>query len=153
MALFPDSAFDQREIDEYNATLIQEYERVRDFVILHYWATERDDSEFWNHCRMMELPDSLAERIELWTGKGRVFRSQADLFTEDSWIAVLLGQRKLPGSHDPLVSMLPVEESARFLASIRDVIQQTALALPTHQQFIDRHCRAAAAAPAHAATA
>jgi tryptophan halogenase len=145
MALFPDSAFDQREIDEYNAALIQEYERVRDFIILHYWATERDDSEFWNHCRTMQIPDSLAEKVELWTGKGRVFRAQADLFTEDSWIAVLLGQRKIPRARDPLVSMLPVEESARFLESIRGVIQQTALAMPTHQQFIDRHCRAVAA--------
>jgi hypothetical protein len=90
----------------------------------------------------MEIPDSLAEKIELWTGKARIFRAQYDLFTEDSWIAVLLGQRKFPLSHDPLASLLEAEESARFIASIRDVIQKTALAMPTHQQFIDRHCRA-----------
>src|SRR3954453_3630443 len=112
MSLFPDTGFDSHEIDKYNALLIEEYERVRDFIILHYWATERDDSDFWNHCRTMQIPDTLAEKIELWSGKARVFRNQSDLFTEDSWIAVLLGQRKFPRSHDPLVSMLPLDESA-----------------------------------------
>jgi tryptophan halogenase len=142
MGLFPDKGFDPVEIDQYNAFLIDEYERIRDFIILHYWASERDDSDFWNHCRTMAIPDSLAEKVELWCGKGRVFRNQSDLFTEDSWIAVLLGQRKFPESHDPLVSMLPLEESARFLSSIREVIQKTALSMPTHQQFIDHHCKA-----------
>ena len=145
MGLFPDGGFDQAEIDQYNAFLVEEYERIRDFVILHYSATERDDSEFWNHCRTMEIPDSLAQKIELWTGKGRIFRAQYDLFTEDSWIAVMLGQRIFPQSHDPLVGMLEVEESKRFLASIRDVIHKTALAMPTHEQFIARHCAAARA--------
>jgi tryptophan halogenase len=142
MGLFPDKGFDQREIDQYNTFLVDEYERIRDFVILHYCATERDDSEFWNHCRTMGIPDSLAGKIDLWAGKGRVFRAQHDLFTEDSWIAVLLGQRIFPQSHDPLAGMLDVGESARFIASIRDVIEKTALAMPTHEQFIARHCAA-----------
>jgi|tagenome__1003787_1003787.scaffolds.fasta_scaffold20909988_2 tryptophan halogenase len=142
MSLFPDTGFDSHEIDKYNALLIEEYERVRDFIILHYWATERDDSDFWNHCRTMQIPDTLAEKIELWSGKARVFRNQSDLFTEDSWIAVLLGQRKFPRSHDPLVSMLPLDESARFLASVREVIQKTALAMPSHADFIARNCAA-----------
>ncbi|MDP9421331.1 MAG: tryptophan 7-halogenase [Pseudomonadota bacterium] len=153
MSLFPDSGFDQIEIDKYNAFLVEEYERIRDFIILHYWATERDDSEFWNHCRTMEIPDTLAQKIELWIGKARIFRGSADLFTEDSWIAVLLGQRKVPESYDPLVNAFDVEESRRFLASIRDVIGKTALAMPTHQQFIDRHCRADPVELAQAATA
>ena len=96
----------------------------------------------------MEIPDSLADKIALWTGKGRIFRDQYDLFTEDSWIAVLLGQRQFPQSHDPLASALDAGEATRFLASIRDVIEKTALAMPTHQQFIDRHCRAAPPGPA-----
>ena len=88
----------------------------------------------------MPIPDSLAEKVDLWCGKGRVFRDQYDLFTEDSWIAVLLGQRKFPQSHDPLVSMLPLDESARFLASVRDVIHKTAVAMPSHADFIARNC-------------
>ena len=142
MGLFPDSGFDCHEINKYNALLIEEYERIRDFIILHYWATERDDSDFWNHCRTMQIPDSLAEKVDLWCGKARVFREQHDLFTEDSWIAVLLGQSKFPQSHDPLVSMLPLDESARFLASVRDVIEKTALAMPSHADFIARNCAA-----------
>jgi tryptophan halogenase len=142
MGLFPDSGFNGHEIDKYNALLTEEYERVRDFIILHYWATERGDSDFWNHCRTMEIPDSLAEKVDLWSAKGRVFREQYDLFTEDSWIAVLLGQRKFPQSHDPLVNMLPLDESARFLASVRDVILKTAEAMPSHADFIARNCAA-----------
>ena len=142
IGLFPDSGFARAEIDQYNGFLVEEYERIRDFIILHYWATERDDSEFWNHCRTMEIPDSLAQKVELWCGKGRLFRGQYDLFTDDSWIAVLLGQRKFPRSHDPLTETIPREEVDRFMASIRDVIQKTALAMPMHQQFIDHHCRA-----------
>ena len=101
MGLFPDSSFDPIEIDQYNSFLVEEYERIRDFIILHYWATERSDSDFWNHCRTMEIPDSLADKIDLWMGKARLFRATNDLFTEDSWIAVLLGQGKFPQSSDP----------------------------------------------------
>lgn len=140
MALFPDSGFDDREIEEYNRTLIDEYEAIRDFIILHYCATERTDSDFWNHCRTMTVPDSLTEKLELWRGKGRLFRNQSDLFTEDSWIAVLLGQRLFPESYDPLAETLPFDESARFLASIREVIHKTAMAMPRHEDFIDRYC-------------
>ncbi len=142
IGLFPDTAFDQREIDKYNGLLIDEYEHVRDFIILHYLATERSDSDFWNDCRAMQVPDRLVERLELWGGKGRLFREHADLFTEDSWIAVLLGQRKVPLGHDPLASLLPLDESVRFLASIRDVVRRTALSMPTHRDFILRHCAA-----------
>lgn len=90
----------------------------------------------------MEIPDTLAEKVELWCGKARLFREQYDLFTDNGWIAVLLGQRKFPRSHDPLTGTIPVEEAVRFMASIWDVIEKTALAMPTHQQFIDHHCRA-----------
>ncbi len=142
MALFPGSEMDQREIDEYNRTLIEEYERIRDFIILHYCATERDDSEFWKYCRDMPIPDSLKARIELWSGKGRLSRSANDLFTEDSWIAVLLGQRKVPDSYDPLVDAFPVDNSRRFLASTREAIASTAEAMPRHEDFIMKHCAA-----------
>jgi tryptophan halogenase len=142
MGLFPDRGFAQAEIDQYNRFLVEEYERVRDFIVLHYWATERDDTEFWKCCRNMEIPDTLAQKIELWMGKGRLFRQQYDLFTEDSWIAVLLGQRKIPQSYDPLVDAFDLDEARRFLASTRDVIQKTAMAMPTHENFIMHHCAA-----------
>jgi len=142
MALFPDKGFAQTEIDEYNRWLIREYEQIRDFIILHYHATERRDSEFWNHCRTMEVPESLSAKIELWRGKARSFREQADLFTEESWIAVLMGQNIVPHAFDPLVNALPVAETERFMRHLRDVIKKTAAAMPTHEDFIARHCEA-----------
>jgi tryptophan halogenase len=90
----------------------------------------------------MKLPDTLAQKLELWAGKGRLFRTPLDLFTDDSWIAVLLGQRQFPRSHDPLASAFDPAQSRSFLASIREVIEKTALAMPRHQVFIGRHCAA-----------
>ena len=142
MALFPDKGFDQAEIDEYNRWLVREYEQIRDFIILHYHATERSDSDFWNYCRTMEIPDTLAAKIELWRGKARNFREQADLFTEESWIAVLMGQGIVPQSFDPLVHALPVPETGRFMRHLRDVIGKTAAAMPSHGDFIAQHCAA-----------
>jgi tryptophan halogenase len=142
LALFPDRSFAQHEIDEYNRTLRLEYEQVRDFVILHYHATRRDDTPFWQYCRAMPVPDSLAEKLELWRGKARVFRRQDDLFTEDSWVAVLLGQNEMPRGQDPLTDALPADESRDFLAHLRDVIGKTAAAMPTQAEFITRHCLA-----------
>ncbi|HWU96792.1 MAG TPA: tryptophan 7-halogenase, partial [Sphingomonas sp.] len=145
MALFPDAGFSQVEIDEYNRLLVREYEQVRDFIILHYHATERDDSDFWNQCRAMAVPDSLSAKIELWRGKGRTYREQGELFNEDSWIAVLLGQGVLPSAFDPLAEVFTLEETGRFLHNMRQVIGQTAAAMPDHADFIARNCAAAQA--------
>jgi tryptophan halogenase len=143
MGLFPDRGFGQVEIDEYNRLLIEEYEHIRDFIILHYHATERSDSDFWNHCRTMELPDSLAAKLELWRGKGRLFPANNSLFREDSWLSVLVGQNLIPTGHDPLVGMLPVEETGEFMRHMRDVVARTAEAMPRHEDYIAQHCAAA----------
>lgn len=142
LALFPDTGFDPVERDEYNRWLTREYAQVRDFVVLHYHATERSDTSFWDYCRTMPVPESLIERVELWRGKGRNFRMQGDLFTEDSWYAVLLGQHIVPRGYDPLAAALPVSETGRFLHHLRDVIGKTAAAMPTHEEFIAQHCAA-----------
>jgi tryptophan halogenase len=142
MALFPDNGFSPVEIDEYNRWVITEYEHIRDFIILHYHATARDDSDFWNHCRTMEIPDSLAGRLELWREKGRVLPHYNSLFFEDSWIAVLLGQNVMPRSCDPLTAMLPLENTARFLSRVRDVVARTADAMARHEDYIAACCAA-----------
>lgn len=142
MALFPDQGFSQIEIDEYNRWLVEEYEHIRDFIILHYHATERSDSDFWNHCRTMDIPDSLAAKIALWCEKGRIFRAHNSLFTEESWIAVLMGQNIVPRGADPLVEILPVDETTRFMSHMRDVIARTAEAMPRHEDYIARNCTA-----------
>jgi tryptophan halogenase len=90
----------------------------------------------------MTVPDTLAAKVDLWRGKGRNFREQGDLFTEDSWIAVLLGQNVVPRGFDPLVNALPVSETGRFMAHLRDVIGKTAAAMPAHADFIAQNCAA-----------
>jgi tryptophan halogenase len=142
LALFPDRSFAQTEIDAYNQATTLEYERVRDFIILHYKATERDDTPFWRRCRDMDVPESLHQKMQLFRSKGRVLRWQEDLFTEDSWIAVMLGQGVVPSGYDPLVDSLPVENLRRFVRHIREVVAKTAQAMPAHESFIERNCAA-----------
>ena len=138
MALFPDMAFGEAEREEFNRLNAVEYEQTRDFIILHYKATRRDDTPFWRRCRDMAIPDTLAHKIELFASKGRVMRGVESLFLETSWIAVMLGQGIIPQGHDPLVDALSTEETRRYVRHVRGVVDRTALAMPTHQEFIDR---------------
>ena len=142
MALFPDTGFAACERDEYNRLMVREYEHTRDFIILHYKATTRDDSAYWRHCRAMAVPDTLASRMALWQERARVIADRGELFTPDSWIAVLAGQGPAPRAVDPLAAALPIEESGRFLAHLREVIAKTAAAMPPHADFIAQHCPA-----------
>ena len=141
MVLFPDRGFSATEIDAYNGYALQEYERVRDFLILHYKATLRDDTPFWRRCRHMSIPDSLQQKIDLFSAKGRSLPTPDDLFTEHSWIAVMLGQGIEPQGYDPLVDSQPIEQVRRFVQHAGDVVSKTALAMPLHEAFIDQHCR------------
>jgi tryptophan halogenase len=146
MALFPGTAAAPAEAAEYNRLMRLDYEQVRDFIILHYHATERDDSAFWNYCRTMSVPTTLSDKIALWRGHGRILRDQGGLFTEDSWIAVLMGQQLAPHAHDPLAAALPAAGTRALLDHLRTVIGQTAAAMPDHADFIARHCAAPLAA-------
>jgi|tagenome__1003787_1003787.scaffolds.fasta_scaffold20987256_4 tryptophan halogenase len=136
LALFPDRRFNPIERDEYNRQVQASYEDVRDFIILHYNATKRDDSEFWNYCRTMSVPDSLTAKIALWRAKGRVFRDELELFATPSWVAVMLGQGIVPEEYEPIVDALDEEKVASALEQIRLGILQTSERLPTHGEFI-----------------
>jgi tryptophan halogenase len=142
MALFPDRNFDPAEIERYNRVTTWEFERIRDFLVLHYNATERDDSPFWNYCRTMSIPEFLADKIELFRSRGRVFRENEELFNDTSWFAVLIGQNIQPRSYDPMVDVLDVDETRRRLQQIRSAISKSAQAMPTHREFIAKHCAA-----------
>jgi tryptophan 7-halogenase len=141
MALFPDRNCSVTEIDAYNGYATQEYERIRDFIILHYKATQRGDTPFWRYCRDMSIPTSLQQKIDLFRAKGRALPTPDDLFTEHSWIAVMLGQGVDPQGYDPLADSLPVENLRRFVQHAKDIVSKTAHAMPPHQAFIDEHCR------------
>ncbi len=143
LALFPDRDFDQLVIDEYNRIAINEIERIRDFIILHYRLTTRDDSELWRYCGSMDIPDSLQEKIEHFRHFGRLITREADLFGHASWLAVHIGQKNFPERVDPLVAYRTVE-SAEWLQKLRTAMAAAAQQLPTHQQYIDRFCKAAA---------
>jgi tryptophan halogenase len=144
IALFPDRGFAQAEIDEYNRQTDFDYARIRDFVILHYKASQRDDSAFWRYCRDMAVPDSLAARMTLFAERGRIFRENDELFAQESWIQVLIGQGIVPAAPDPLTDLKAPAEIERYLRNVEAVIAQCVSVMPTHAEHIATHCAAAA---------
>ena len=136
MTLFPTRAFKQAEIDRYNQMTEQEYVDIRDFLVLHYSATERDDTPFWNYCRNIAPPAGLAEKLAMFRSSGRVFREHNELFTETSWESVLIGQGIVPGGYHPAADLLSDEETLKRLASIRQTIAHTVEQMPTQEQFL-----------------
>ncbi len=144
LALFPNREFNQREIDEYNRLSTLSWERIRDFIVLHYHATGRDDSPLWDYCRNMSVPDTLRRKIELFKGAGRFFREDDELFVDSNWVAVFLGQKVWPASYDPLVDALDAASIKKNMERLRTMIRQAAESMPTHSEFIARHCRAIA---------
>ncbi|MEW9625361.1 tryptophan halogenase family protein [Rhodanobacter geophilus] len=140
LAMFPDRHCDQKLIDEYNRQTRFEYERVRDFLILHYKATERTDTPFWRQCGAMEVPPELAHRIELFRRTGMIFREGDELFAETGWLQVLLGQRIEPARHHPLADELDEQQLDHFLTDVRTLVGRAVGMLPPHHEFVARHC-------------
>jgi len=151
LGMFPDRHCDPVVVDQYNRQTRFEYERVRDFLILHYKATERDDTPFWKACGAMEVPPELACRIELFRRTGLVFREADELFTETGWLQVMLGQRIEPRAYHPLADELEPAKLEGFLSDIRTLVHRAAGRLPSHDDFVAHTC-ASPAAPAVAAS-
>jgi tryptophan 7-halogenase len=142
LSLFPDRTCNAIEVEEYNRLTDLQMEQIRDFIILHYKLTQRDDSPFWRHCGSMEVPQSLTRKMDLFRRRGRLVRYQDELFSEDSWLAVMLGQNLIPERYDPLVDMLPQDNTVTALRRMRELVRQAAESLPGHEDFIARHCAA-----------
>jgi len=142
--LFPDGAVSPVLRDEFNRLIDLEYDRIRDFLILHYHATERTDSEFWNYTRTMSIPDSLAEKMELFRRRGRVVKYREGVFLDASWIAVYLGQRVIPQGHDLRADAPPAEALLRAMDALRGEIRTRVEAMPDHVGHIARYCPMAA---------
>jgi tryptophan 7-halogenase len=136
MALFPDTGFSHVERDRFNLETTREYINIRDFLVLHYRQSERDDSEFWRYCRNLPPPDSLRDKLEMFTSSGRIIRENNELFTEDSWLSVMLSQGVTPQGYHPAAWMLDAEETRTRLAHIRGAIAQTAAQLPSQAEFL-----------------
>lgn len=144
VTFFPHAGFDAADIAEYNAQTQVEYERIRDFIILHYKATGRDDSPFWNYTRTMDIPDTLQRRMDMYRSNGRVFRDGNELFAELSWLQVMQGQGIEPRGYHPLAELTPKAEAAAFLADVERVISKCVAVMPSHAEFIATNCAAAA---------
>jgi len=141
---FPNEGVRQVDIDEYNAQTRQEMEHIRDFIILHYKVTNRSDSEFWNHVRTMDVPASLQHRIHMFRESGRVFRIPNELFAENSWIQVMLGQGITPQQHHRIADLMDDRELNAFLEEIRGQVERTVAQLPSHADYVAHYCKAAA---------
>lgn len=146
MQMFPTSEVQKTDVDEFNRQTEYEMEHIRDFIILHYNLTNRDDTAFWNHVRTMDIPDSLTHRMEMFRKTGRVFRANDELFAENSWTQVMLGQGILPESYHPTADMMDRGEIDGFLKHIIENVRLTVDKLPTHQAYINNYCSASVTA-------
>jgi tryptophan 7-halogenase len=136
--LFPTGPIADADRDEFNRMVDLEYDRIRDFLILHYHATTRDDSSFWNHVRTMEVPDSLAEKMDLWHHSGRVAKYTQGLFLEPSWVAVYVGQNIVPEHWDQRADAYDSAALGGAMDRLRVQIAQAVEAMPEHGDFIRR---------------
>jgi tryptophan halogenase len=139
---FPDRDFATSDIDRYNRVLIEETEYIRDFLVLHYKATDRDDSPFWDYCRNMPIPERLDEKLRVYKNNGRTFREHDELFNDTSWFAVLTGQCGAPRTYDPVANLLSLDETKTRLNHIREATANSADYMSNHRKFIEENCAA-----------
>ncbi len=145
LTYWPTCEFTEWEIARFNRESEQDYIDIRDFLVLHYIATEREDSEFWRYYRALDPPDSLAEKLALFESSGRVIREHNELFTEASWLSVMVGQGLVAGGYHPAAGLLDDAETKRRLTHIRDVVAQAVSQMPTQDEFLTHNGSAIAA--------
>jgi tryptophan 7-halogenase len=141
LAMFPDRDCNPLLAQEFNRATRFEYERIRDFLILHYCAQQREEP-LWRQARSMRIPESLQLKIDHFRNGGRILFDPAELFQKNNWLAVLVGQEVWPERYHPLLDLHGRADATGILAQMRRAMQQAALALPTHRQYIERYCRA-----------
>ena len=142
LAFFPDREYRQVDVDEFNRQCRFENERIRDFLILHYHATERDDSPFWNHVRTMSVPETLQHKLDLYRSTGRIVRTDNELFAEVGWLQVLHGQRVNPRAHHPIADALDEADVAGYLEDVASVVANCVEQMPAHAKYVAAHCAA-----------
>ena len=142
LRMLPAGPVSPRDIAEFNDQQFEDMAQIRDFLILHYKATNRRDSGFWRQCAGMAIPDSLHQKIELFRETGRVFRRHEELFAENSWVQVMMGQGIAPQSHHPIAARLGDDELGRMLATLRGNVARTVAGLPEHHAYVAHYCGA-----------
>ena len=140
---FPAAVPSQPDIDEYNRLTRREFEHVRDFIILHYHATQRNDSPFWNYTRTMSIPETLRHKMELFQSQGRLLDDAEGLFAQGSWFQVMHGQGLRPRGYNSIVDVVDIKDVSTFIESMRRAIGNCVEAMPTHDEFLEKNCKAA----------
>lgn len=143
--MLPMGKVSERDVAEFNDQQLTDMEQIRDFLILHYKATDRRDSAFWRQCAAMDIPDSLTHKIELFRETGRVFRKNEELFVENSWVQVMMGQGIMPQSYHPVATKLSDAELEHLLGGLRESVSKTVAGLPDHHAYVARYCGVQAA--------
>lgn len=142
LALLTLEGITEAQEEAFNRFTTKEYARIRDFLILHYNATTRDDSEFWNYCRTMSVPDSLTEKVELFRQNGQIFREEDELFTETSWAAVMMGQGITMQGNNAMADALANPKTKGEFDEIEKSIRWLVEHMPGHQQYLQKYCPA-----------
>ena len=144
IALLSLDGITQAQEDAFNRLTGKEYARIRDFLILHYKATSRDDSPFWNYCRTMDVPDSLTEKIDLFRHNGQIFREDDELFTETSWAAVMMGQGIVMTGHNAMADAVSEPATGQEIDAMEQSIRFVVEHMPSHGDYVKKYCPASA---------
>jgi tryptophan 7-halogenase len=142
MRLFPFAGVSETFVDQYNRLATVEIEKIRDFIVLHYNATQREDTPFWKYCKYMSVPDSLERRMQMFKETAHTFQSEDELFRVDSWIQVMFGQGLMPRNYHHFAKAMKQTDLTQFLAHLRSSVAQSITKLPSHHDFINQYCRA-----------
>ncbi len=142
MRYFPQNEIVMSNVDEFNKQSSEEMDRARNFVILHYHATQRNDTDFWRYCKNMEIPEALAHRVQLFKDTAAIALEEKELFLNDSWVQVMMGQGIMPTAYHPIADVMGEMELKSFLRSLSGNVGEQVAAMPTHQQFINQYCKA-----------
>lgn len=140
LQLFPFAGIAPSVIKEYNAQTKIEMEKIRDFIILHYHLNQRNNDPFWRHCRDMELPEDLQEKIDLFKESANTFHQEGDTFRPESWTQVMLGQGIMPERYHQVAKNIPDAQIKNYLEDMRASLQKRVDAMPTHQEFVSAYC-------------
>ncbi|MBY6213003.1 tryptophan 7-halogenase [Microbulbifer agarilyticus] len=140
MQLFSFDGVEPSLRDEYNKQTQRELEDIRDFIVLHYHVNQRHGDPFWDHCRQMAIPDSLAQRIALFTERAHAYQNNDELFRVDSWVQVMLGQGLTPQRYHPVTRMMTEQQMQQLQTGLRNQVARAVQALPPHHEFIQQYC-------------
>jgi tryptophan halogenase len=139
LEMLPTTAFEAADRRHYNRLMAEEYQDIRDFIILHFHVTERDDTSYWRDLRAMTLPETLQDRLDIYRATGRIYREGEALFTKTSWLAVMDGQGLRPRGFDPIALGMAGDEAAARLVHIATVTRKSLELIPDHDAFLRQH--------------